>query len=44
MNYFIKVDVGSKFIFIRVYRDLSGHYSLHSVQDHKTAADHLNYW
>lgn len=44
MNYFVKIDVGSKFVFARIYRDLSSNYSLHSVQDNKTAADQITYW
>jgi len=44
-NYFLKIDVGGgHFIHARVFKDLSQHYSVHSVQTNKTASDHLDYF
>jgi len=43
-NYFVKVNVGDDHLHLRVYRDLSGNYSLHSVHKGQTADSHLGYF
>eukprot|EP01092_Planopodium_desertum_P006976 TRINITY_DN286_c0_g4_i1.p2 TRINITY_DN286_c0_g4~~TRINITY_DN286_c0_g4_i1.p2 ORF type:complete len:111 (+),score=32.22 TRINITY_DN286_c0_g4_i1:46-333(+) len=44
VNYFVKVNVGSEHIHVRVFRDLSSHYSLHSAQHGKSATDPIVYF
>ncbi len=44
LNYFFKINTGDdKHVHARVYKDLKGAISVHSVQE-KTAADHLEYF
>ena len=43
-NYFLKINTGDEHIHARVYKDLGGDYSVHSVQEGKSADDELAYF
>ena len=45
VNYFVKVQVSnSEHIHLRIWKDFTQEVSLHSIQEHKTADDPIDYF